>query len=201
MTSELQQNRYDQLIRRVGGIIGPGSKVAEALSELFPTIDVERVPGELLLLGGTQLGHGGSIVTGAVATAPRIQLFNPIDSSKIITCTSIVVVTGSTEVVRSTVNQTALPSGIGVELVRDGRVPIPTRPIGQIRTQLTGVLADATVQWTQAADVPFYLTDPNGLSILPPGSGYGFGLGAVNTVLQVSFWWRERVAEQAELQF
>ncbi len=48
MGQELQQNRYDQLIRRVGGIIGPGSKVVEALGELFPVIDVENVPGELL---------------------------------------------------------------------------------------------------------------------------------------------------------
>jgi len=56
--TELQQNRYDQLLRRVGDLKGPGSKVNDVLQELFPTIDVENVPGELLFLMGTHIGLG-----------------------------------------------------------------------------------------------------------------------------------------------
>lgn len=197
--TEIQQNRYDQLIRRVTNIVGGGSQVNDTLNELFPVIDVERVPGELLLLGGIQLAQGGTIVTGAATTAPHIQLFNPDDSSKIITVTTVVLSTVQDVSVRANVNQTALLTGIGVESSRDGRVQVTTRPVGQIRTRLSGVLTDAQVRWGMLANVPLILTDPNGLAILPPGSGYEFGNELVDTDLNCNFWWRERVAEPAEL--
>lgn len=201
MTSELQQTRYDRLVRRVGGIIGPGSKVAEALSELFPVLDVELVPGELLFLGGTILGHGGTKLVGGAATAPRIQLFNPVGSGRIVTCTTVILTTGSTENVRGTVNQTALTTGVGVELSRDGRLEVTSRPTAQIRQDLTAAFTDATIQFSNTADRPFSLTDQNGLAVLPPGSGYEWGNGSVNSTLACSFLWRERTAEDSELSF
>lgn len=197
--TEIQQNRYDQVIRRVTNVVGGGSQVNDTLNELFPVVDVERVPGELLLLGGTQLGQGGTIVTGAAATAPHIQLFNPVDSTKLVTVTTVVISVGQTVTVRANVNQIALVTGIGVESSRDGRTPVTTRPVAQIRTRLSGVLTDAQIQWSMLANEPLILTDPNGLAVLPPGSGYEFGNGLVDTDLQVNYWWRERVAEPSEL--
>ena len=38
--SQLQQSRYDQLLRRVGDLKGPGSKVNDVLHELFPMFDL-----------------------------------------------------------------------------------------------------------------------------------------------------------------
>jgi len=199
--TQLQQSRYDQLLRRVGDLKGPGSKVSDALTELFPMIDVENVPPELLFLSGTLLAHGGTIVSAGAALAPRIQLFNPVGSGKIITVTTVVLAPGSTEVLRGAVTQIALTTGIGTESGRDGRLPTASTPVGEIRTDATAAFTDAQIQLPRTADLPFRLTDPNGLAVLPPGSGYEWGNGSVLSILTCSFWWKERVAQPSELNF
>jgi len=199
--SSIQQNRYDQLLRRVADLKGAGSKVNDALTELFPMFDVENVPGELFFLMGTILGHGGVKLIGGAATVPRIQLFNPAGSGKIITVTSIVLTSGSTENIRGTVENAPLTSVPAVELSRDGRKPATQRTTGQIRTDLTAAFTDVTITWSQKADEPFRMTDVNGLAILPPGTGYEFSNGSVNSTLAATFWWRERVAQPSELNF
>jgi len=195
----IQQNRWDQLLRRSADLKGPGSKVNDALSELFPTFDVENVPGELFFLMGTILAHGGAKVIAGVTDAPRLQLFNPVGSGKILTVTSIILTTGSSENVRGTVENAPLTTVPAIELSRDGRMPATSRPTGQIRTDATPAFTDATVQFSMAADIPFLISDPNGLAILPPGTGYEWGNGSVNSTLAASFWWRERTAEPSEL--
>jgi len=199
MTSDLQQTRYDQLIRRVGGIIGPGSKVAEALSELFPVIDVERVPGELLLLGGTQICSGAALRAGDVAESGRIQIFNPVGSSKLIAVSSVLFSTTTSQVIRWTTNKTALTDGIGTERFRDERLATTSRPAGQIRSDSTVALTDATGQARITSNTIFRLEDENGIAVLPPGSGFEMGTGTDNTTLIVTFYWRERVAIESEL--
>lgn len=199
MTSELQQNRYDQLLRRVGGLIGPGSKVSEALTELFPMIDVEDPPGELQILGGTRLAHGSLAATAAALQFPRIQLFNPADSGTLITVTSVIVSQPAVAVVRSTVSQIALTNGVGTELYRDGRLPSPQRPVGQIRVQLDAVQTDATIQFRLSANQTIRLYDDNTVAVLPPGSGLDYGNNTAASTLTISFLWRERPALESEL--
>ncbi len=201
MTSELQTPRYDQIIRRVGGIIGPGSKVSEALSELFPVLDVENPPGELLFLGGWIPGHGSVSVLGSAGQSGRAQLFNPVGSGKIVIVSTALVGSANTQIIRGTVNQTALTSGVGTELSRDGRLRTSSRPVAQIRSDDTVALTDATLQFTLLANTTLRLTDPNGLAILPPGSGYEFGTSLFATIIRASFIWRERVALESELLF
>jgi len=197
----IQQSRYDALLRRVGDLKGPGSKVNDALSELFPMFDVENVPGELFFLMGTILGHGGAKVAAGAALAPRIQVFNPAGSGKIVTVTSVLLTTGSTENVRGTVENAPLTTATAVELSRDGRRPPSSRTTSQIRQDATAAFTDATIQFSLQADTPFLLSDPNGLAVLPPGFGYEWGNGSVLSTLAASFWWRERVAEPSELNF
>lgn len=199
MTSELQTNRYDQVVRRVGGIIGPGSKVSEALTELFPVIDVEQLPGELLLLGGTQLCMGAIERTGAVAEAARLQLFNPLGSGKLVTLSTCIMSTALAQILRWTTNKTALTTGVGTERFRDERLATTARPAGQIRTDSTVALTDATGQGRIAANTMFPLEDENGVAVLPPGSGFEIGTGTDNTSILVTFFWRERVALDSEL--
>lgn len=199
MTSDLQQNRYDQVIRRVGGIIGPGSKVSEALSELFPVIDVERVPGELLLLGGTQLCMGATQATGAAGENARIQLFNPAGSGKLITVSSVIVTTPSTQRIRFATNNTAEATGIGTEIFRDRRLIATSRPVGQIRTGSLVAQVDAHGLIRILGNTPFYLNDENSIAVLPPNSGLEFGTTVFTTDVEVTFWWRERVALDSEL--
>jgi len=201
MTSDIQQNRYDQTVRRVCGLIGPGSKVAEALTELFPVIDVERVPGELLLLGGTALCFGGAGVTGAAGERPRIQLFNPVNSGKIISVSSVVINSTAVIIIRATVGTIALTNGVGTERFRDTRLGGVARPAGQIRTDSTVAITDATLQFRTVANTPFFFDDENTVAVLAPGSGLEFGSFSVATTIEGNFFWRERVAEESELLF
>ncbi len=87
--SELQQSRYDQLLRRVGDLKGPGSKASEILTEVFPTFDVEGYQGELQALNRRVLGIGASTILGAAGELAKIQLFNPAGSGLLITVTSV----------------------------------------------------------------------------------------------------------------
>ncbi len=199
--NELQQTRYDQIIRRVGGIIGPGSKVAEALSELFPVIDVERVPGELLLLGQTALCLGAGSITGAVGEAARIQVFNPAGSGKLVAVSSTVLSTATTQQMRFATTNTALTTGLGTEVFRDRRLPGTSRPVSQIRTDSTVAKTDAHGQFRVLANTPHELPDENTVAVLPPGAGFEVGADTFNTNIVVTFFWRERVALESELNF
>jgi len=199
VSQELQQNRYDQLIRRVGGLIGGGSKVSEALSELFPTIDVEQVPGELLALGGTSLHLGGTDQLGQAALTTRIQLFNPAGSGKLITVTQVSIHVVALNIIRFGVTNTALLTGLGVERFRDSRFGIAQSGAGQIRDEFTVATTDADGLVLLPANTNRQFKDRNGLAVLSPGFGYEFGTAVVNNRLGVTFWWRERVAEQSEL--
>ena len=199
MSQELQQNRYDQLLRRVGGLIGGGSKVSEVLGELFPVIEVERLPGELYLLAGTRLAFGSISPTGAAGESARTQLFNPADSGQLITVESCLVATVNLQIVRYTVSNAALTTGSGTGRFRDSRMGVTQLPVGQIRQDSTVALTDATGQYSVNANTPTRLPGPNGLAVLSPG--FGFEVGATNaaTRIFVTFTWRERVAEQSEL--
>jgi len=199
MTAELQQTRYDQLVRRVGGIIGPGSKVSEALSELFPVIDVEQVPGELLALGGTHICLGSATITADVGETGRIQLFNPVASGKLISVSSVIVAGGASQQIRYATSIVALTDGLGTEVFRDRRLSAASRPSGQIRSDSTVALTDANGQFRIIANTPFLLHDKNSLAVLPPGTGFEFGTVTTAQTHSATFNWRERVALESEL--
>lgn len=198
---EIQQTRYDQLLRRVAGIIGPGSKVGELITDLLPTFDVENMPAELLLLSGTRIAFGGGTLAGAAGTAPKMQLFNPAGSDHLITLTSVIASCDNGIVLRWGRTLTALSSGIGTETFRDSRLIITGLPVGEIRQEAAAALATATNQTLVLANSPLYISDPNDLIVLAPGEGWEIGSGNNNVQIYTSFVWRERTAEQSELQF
>lgn len=197
--TELQQNRYDQLLRRVADLKGAGSKVNDVLQELFPMIDVENVPGELLLLMGTRICQGAVTITGAAGQAGRVQVFNPVGSGFIITVTSIIASYTSNALVRIGTTTTALTTGVGTETFRDRRLLATSRPVGQIRSLSSVALTGANLLFRTLATTPVKLTDPNGLAVLPPGTGYEIGTGTLAIETAASFLWRERVAQPSEL--
>ena len=186
-------------MRRVGDLKGPGARVAEILAELFPVVDLERVPGELLLLGGTQLGWGSSLLTAAAAQFTTIQVFNPVDSGKLITVTSALIATTVDQIVQWSNQETALPTIIGNERIRDTRRPFGSRSAGQIRHESSVAATPAVGRARVLADTTLTLNDENGLSVLSPGHGFNIGATTANSNLIVSFNWRERVAEPSEL--
>lgn len=200
MSNELETSRYDQLMRRVGSMVGPGSRVAEVLTELFPVIDVERVPGELLALMGTRLGVGTSALLAGGGIAPKIQVFNPAESGNIITVTQFIAVVDTAQEIRWAVTGTALSTAIGLQAFRDGRFRLPARPLGQIRRESSATLTLAEGEIDLEAATIFTLADPNGVAILSPGTGFEVGATTFATKLRVTFNWRERPAEPSELQ-
>lgn len=199
--AELQQNRYDRLIRRVGGIVGVGSMVSDALSELFPMIDVERVPSELLALQGTHLA-GCSVESGGTAAVNnQHQVFNPVGSGHLITVTHALVASATTQILFFGLASATLATVIANPRFRDGRVSDIT-PVGQNRVATLAAATPSTyrVQVNGGAGIAsFLLDDPNDLAVLPPGFGFQVSTSTVNTSLVTSFFWRERPAERSEL--
>lgn len=197
--SAINQNRYDQLIRRVADLQGPGSKVNDVLTELFPMFDVENMPGELLLLAGTAIAHGGGTIVSAVATAPTAQLFNTVDSGHLITITGVRVAFTATSTVRWGVQPIARGTEVATEIFRDSRRKITSSPVGQVRQEAVAALAAGTNQTRVLANTTLFLEDENGIAVLAPGGGFEIGSAAGVNTLFYSFYWRERAAEPSEL--
>ena len=203
MTYEVQQTRWDRIIRRVSGSVGPGSRVSETLSELFPVLDVERVPGELLLLGGTRLGTASFPVQAGVGDFSGSQLENPADSGNIITITTVLAAGDAGGSLLWSTTQAALATALPTaSRLRDTREVFPTQPVGLLRIQ-TDLAApvDSQGEILIIARGRVVLDDPNGVVILAPGERFTVGFDQAARLLTCTFFWRERPAEQAELQF
>lgn len=199
MTSEIQQNRYDRLIRRVAGIIGPGSKVSEVITELFPMIDLENTPNELMILQGTLLGWGGNNLLGSAGNRSTGQLFNPPGSGNLVTITHVIAVSNIDDTLRFQLTTQEMPLAVSVEQQRDTRVAVGERTIAQVRQRLDPTGIGVTLGIPVLANTPLHIQDPKGVWVLGPGSGLLVGTGVNNTNLSFSFFWRERPAEPSEL--
>ena len=197
--ANINQNRWDQLVRRVAGLIGPGSKVDNTIGDLFPMLDVENLPGELYLLSGTRLGTGGVIQTSSAGQSARVQLFNPADSGLLVTLTSAAYSVTAVGSVRYVLTETAESTNdLGIR-VRDTRLGVGIRPTAQVRSDDNAAVLAGTGEMRSLANTPVLLTDPNGLAVLAPGTGITFQSVTNTSSLTCAFWWRERVAEASEL--
>jgi len=199
--TELQQTRYDRLMRRVGGLLGPGSKVSEVLSEIFPVVDVERVPGELLFLMGTRIAYGGAIQAAVVGEFSKIQIFNPLGSGKLITVTRVIMQSSATGDLHWDIGTIALLSAVGNGRVRDTRISTDDIPTGQIRRDTDAGATTVTGIIRVLANSPLDLSDENGVAVLTPGTGFEVGSGSTNVATRTTFYWREREALDSELNF
>jgi len=200
MPSEIQQNRYDRLVRRVAGIIGPGSKVSEVLTELFPVLDVESVPAELLILAGTNTCFGGGTIVGLAGESPKMGLFNPAGSNTIITLTDVYISTGTGfATVRWGLNTNQLANNISTQTFTDTRHPVGQLPVGQVNTESAVALANATGQAVVINRTTLHIDGKNDLAMLRPGIGFEIGIAAVAFNIHVTFYWRERPMETSEV--
>lgn len=200
MTFEVQQTRWDRIVRRVSGSIGPGSRVGQTLPELFPVFDVENVPPELFLLGGTLLAMGSSSLTAGAGLSANIGVFNPLGSGKIITVTSAwASTTGNNAQVVWSTEHTAFTTLVATATSRDTRVSPPEQPVGEIREETAGAFLTINGRASVLPNTAFPLTDPNGIAVLHPGGGFAFGNIINAQTLIASFMWKERVAEASEL--
>ena len=176
--------------------------VADALSELFPMLDVETNKAELQSLSGSRLCMGSTDQAAVAAVTSRSQLFNPVDSGMIAAVTSIYV-SFDTNVVpfNLTLITTVTGSPTLTDLFRDGRLGLTANPVIQTLVIADAVVTTPTLQFNPLARTLVHLEDENGLFVLGPGSGIELGTQLVNRELTVSYLWRERVAEPSELSF
>jgi len=198
VTSEIQQNRYDQLLRRVAGIIGPGSKVSEVLTELFPVLDVENVPAELLVLAGTRTAMAGGNLTSAAGEGVRMGVFNPAGSGHLVIVTKVIVSFGATQVMRWGRNTNELTTQTGVDVFTDTRMGL-SRPVGRFGQQSSVALAPATGSVVVESNTAFNLLNINELMVLSPGNGFDLGGTSSALTMRAAFYWRERPALESEL--
>ncbi len=199
--TEIQQGRYDALLRRVADLKGPGSKVNDVLEELFPIFDVEHLPDELYRLANIDLCMGGGFVGAVAGESPRGQIFNPAGSGKVMTVTQAGCSHTSAGIIRWGRQDTIQTGNLSTQIFRDVRHPLGNLPTGQIRFESSAALANANGQTHSLNSTPFALKDENGLAILTENTGFEIGTSRVNDDLTFYFYWRERVAEPSELNF
>lgn len=198
--TEIQQNRYDRLMRRVTNVVGGGAEVYDTLGELFPVLEVEPVLGELLALMGTRLGFGNAIIAAGVGVTPQLQLFNPAGSNTIVTVTNVIVSAAVDQGLSWSLDSTAFTTLLTRGSLRDTRLreTAANATVAEIRVQTSAVPIGAAGAAFIAARRPFQLLDENDICVLSPGFGLEFE-GTVQTTLQATFYWRERTAEPAEV--
>jgi len=196
--SQLNQNRYDQLMRRVADLKGPGSKVNDVLTELFPVLDVEQAPAELLLLAGTRLCMGtASVAAGGPGNFTTIFLRNPGDSG-VIARLFYVSLAGTDGTILLGPSLNSAPQ-VGTLANADGRIfgDDPTLQLqGNNNNLVAGVVfntlvtgADGFIQWEP----------PVAIGVITPGTAFSFGRSVADLSLRVNVMWIERPAQPSEL--
>jgi len=198
--ADLQQTRYDKLIRRVANIVGAGAIVTETLQEVFPVLDLENVPIELLVLGGWRLAWRGTNNAGVSAQDRASQLFNPAGSGLIMSLERVDISSDTTQIFALRLDTTALSSSNGFGQFRDARAGDPITDAAAGNTRIQGnltITANSAIH--SLADTPLTLGGHRDVCVLMPGNGFTVGTTVKNTRLTVTYWWRERVAEAAEL--
>jgi len=194
----LNQNRYDQLLRRVGDLKGPGSKVNDALTELFPMLDVENLPAELQLLAGSRLCMGtGLLGAGGATFFGTMLLRNNAGSGIIARLIEVNVVATAGSIVLGPTQNSDTPLG--------GEAFADTRIFGEgtalkIQGSNNNLVFGANF-WTPRTDADniYSWSPPSSIAVISPGNAFSVSNGAANVALRVNWLWLERQAQPSEL--
>jgi len=197
--TEIQQNRWDRLVRRVAGIVGGGSQVNDTLNELFPMIDVENVPSELLALANMRIGWVSGRLAASVGEFNLHQIFNPPDSGTLVVITQVSGYSeAATTIFRFSNAIGQLATLAGNERHRDTRRGVFAEMTAQHRTDQSIVSGGLDFRLSTLVDESFYLRDDNGIAVLFPGTGLTCTSATMNQDSTVAFMWRERTFEPSE---
>lgn len=199
--SQLQQTRYDQLLRRAGDLKGPGSKVSEVLSEVFPTFDVENLTPEMLGLAGWRPAWQSTERPVQAVQNSASQLQNPAGSGMLVVVTQIAMRIDSASFVQIEIDTTTFGTPVA-GLFRDSRFGTPRSTAATVASA-DNIAVGGGLRWRLEPDSPSMKTirDDNGLVTLAPGTNLSIGTITNNRLLTVNYFWRERIAEPSELAF
>jgi len=196
----IQQSRYDHLLRRTTAQYGGGSKVGEALEDLFPVIEVENTTSELLRTTGWKLGAGQISITPAIGTRAAIQLFNPVGSGHLVVLTGIIFSSATSTEVRGGPSFAALTDTSTPGQQRDTRNGVLTRTVALIQEEDDGLVSNL-INIRTASQVTQTISDPNDIAVLTPGTGWRMTTLGIDILLRMAFFYRERVGQPEEFNF
>jgi len=196
----IQQTRYDRLLRRTTAQYGGGSKLGEALEDLFPVMEVEDTPSELLRATGWILGAGQGNRAPAVGTKASIQLFNPAGSGNLVVLTDLFIGMAATTRCASGPSFSALTRASTPGQQRDTRNGELRRTVGLIQDEDDGLVSNL-LNVQVIANETLHVQGHNDVAVLAPGSGWRVTTAVDDVTLRLSFFWRERVAQPEELDF
>ncbi len=198
-SQDLQTGRYDQLIRRVGGLYCGGSKVVEALPELFPVLELENTTPELIALSGWRTAWQSTERPASVGEASASQLRNPAGSGVILTVTQLLIrVTPDTNI-QAEIGTTLFGTPVS-GLFRDARFGTPRLTAAQV-SSADNVVIGGGFRIRLVDGVPLSVQDDNGIVVLTPGTTLDCGTTGPNILMTVNYFWRERVALDSEINF
>ena len=109
----LQTARLENFVRRWGSIKGGGSILSETLGDVFPVLDIENLPPELLFLAGKQLWGAHSFATGGAGQTGAVQVENPAGSGLLVVIRTMLVRLGAAGFINFGTNANALFTGGG----------------------------------------------------------------------------------------
>ena len=201
MASPLQITRYDRLIRRATGIVGEGAIVTNVLPDVFPTVELEDTTIELKTLAGWLPVFGATSRAAAPALLSRAQLFNPAGSGKLLVVEDLYIQTTGSSLVNLGIGVTELTTLIVNTKPRDSRFGTAARGVSQTRTQDGGSPPVANGRIQTEANVSFRVHAHGGIAVLAPGTGFECTNQTANETIRTTWFARERVAEQSELNF
>jgi len=196
VSSDLTTNRYDNLIRRVGNMQGPGSKLSELVPAGMPIFPLEGGPHELQAIGGKSTYFAGVGFVPTPGMAAHVQLRNPADSGKLVTISRMDIVSQSQSLLRiiMVVGEAFLDLVSVGFAQRDSRIDSGRSAI--LETADASIVAGGENYETQLMTPPLVL----GWTLAP--ASLIFVEQTVATVrLTVNFAWSERRLEPSELSF
>ncbi len=199
MTSPLQINRYDRLVRRLGNIVGESAIVTGVLPDVFPVIDVEKLATDGWALAGWRPAMGGGIITASAGNNAKVQFTNPAGSGSIAVIETVQVSNNFSGGVGYNIHDALLSVLAVSDRWRDRRFATLNRPVCKVRVEDSlGLPIVAPMSIRLLANTTYDWMPPQGFMTLIPGSAVAFQAITVATQLNVNFWWRERPIEPAE---
>ena len=198
----IQTGRLENLVRRWASIKGGGSVLSETLGEVFPVLDLENLTPENQLPAGWFLISGHNFETGGVAQNAGVQIANPADSGIIVVVEKIGIRTSPAQIVTFGSAQGIFPviSASVTPRNRDSRTGNTFNGMTDLNATVNAN-TEFDAQLSVVSNITREYEVPHSLAVLGPNSAFSVVTTTNNTLLEINFVGRVRLAEPSELNF